>query len=140
MCSNEAIAVALRKLDIYLFKQRLFPYSQGNIACTNHTFLPFSKSVVFLMSCFPAKKRVRKRDSFQPFTISDCTGKTPILQGFFVFLTAFVCKSFPLPLKTVFPCPVNVHSGQFFLSISLNHTVKFPAITFIKGSMVRQQI
>lgn len=100
--SDQAVAVALGELDVHVLKQCLFPHPEGYVVCTNHnTYLSFC--LFFNRFPAPSKNALRSRPGgpaghFQvrvcalmkkgvcrPLfsSISDCTGKTLNLQGFF---------------------------------------------------------
>ena len=108
--SDQAVAVALGELDVHILKQCLFPHPEGYVVCTNHnTYLSFC--LFFNRFPAPSKNALRSRPGgpaghFQvrvcalmkkgvcrPLfsSISDCTGKTLNLQGFF--------RKFPIPIQ-----------------------------------------
>ena len=44
--SDQTVAVAFCKFDIYIFKQGFLPYAEGDITCTNHKKSPYSNRII----------------------------------------------------------------------------------------------
>ena len=49
--SDQTVAVAFCKFDIYIFKQGFLPYAEGDITCTNHKNSPYSNRIIVSIFC-----------------------------------------------------------------------------------------